>query len=115
MAISLAICTPEQLIAEEKSDKVILPIDVGNLTVIDGRAPSSLMLSGGVIATLNAENKMLKRWFISGGFADIAENKCKVAAERAVDLQKISMAEAETLAATSAFYQKIYEYLKIFG
>ena len=115
MSISLAICTPEQLVAEEKSDKVILPIEVGNLTVIDQRAPSSLMLVAGVIATLNSDNKVLKRWFISGGFADIADNKCKVAAERAVDLQKITLQEAEALAETSAFYKKIYEYLRIFG
>ncbi len=115
MSVQLQLCTPEQLVTDEKVVKVLLPVPEGTLTVIEDKAPTSLMLTLGLVATMDSNNKIIKRWFISGGFADVANNVCKVAADKVVDLDKVNLSQLEQDTAEDNFYQSIYQYLKAFG
>jgi len=81
MAIELVISLPDRVYIKTKADKVVLPVKEGNLTIILGRAPRSQLLTGGVIALLDSQNKPFQSWRIGSGIAEIAEDVCKVAVE----------------------------------
>lgn len=114
MSVQLQLCTPEQLVTDEKVVKVLLPVPEGTLTVIEDKAPTSLILTLGLVATMDSNNKLLKKWFISGGFADVANNVCKVAADKVVDLAKVDLNQLEQDAKEDTFYQSVLQYLKVF-
>ncbi len=81
MAIELKICLPDKVYVQTSADKILLPVDEGNLTIIHERAPRSQLLQAGVIALLDASNQAFKKWKISGGVAEIAEDVCQIAVE----------------------------------
>ena len=115
MTISLTICLPDNVYVTESADKVILPIEKGNFTVIDGRAPTVLLLNTGLIQCLDEKNAIIKRYFINNGMADIVNNICSVAAERLIDLQKETKDEIRQKAINNKFYQALEERLKAFA
>ncbi|MBQ7659281.1 MAG: hypothetical protein IJS26_00860 [Alphaproteobacteria bacterium] len=82
MTIKLEISLPDRVYATASADKVVLPVKEGNLTVILGRAPRSQLLTEGIIALLDVQNKTLQSWRIGGGIAEIANDVCKVAVEQ---------------------------------
>ena len=115
MTISLTICLPDNVYVKEKTDKVVLPIEKGNFTIIDGRAPTILLLHTGLIQCLDEKNEILKQYFINNGVADIVNNTCFVAAERLIDLQKETKDEIKKKAIDNKFYQALEERLKAFA
>lgn len=115
MTVRLKICLPDKIFHQENNDKIVLPIESGTFTVIEERAPTMLLLTAGAVQLLDKNNRTVKRWFINGGFADIANNECVVATDKAVNLENFSLSQAEEKAKDDAFYQKVYDYLKIFG
>ena len=78
MPIALEIYAPEKLILRDKADKVVLPIAEGTLTIIKERAPRLQALTAGDVVLLDEANREVKRVGISGGVADIAEDKCTI-------------------------------------
>lgn len=81
MPITLKIRLPNRTLEDQRADKVILPVQEGTLTIIEGRAPRLQMLTAGEVALLDKDNHVFKRWSISGGLADIASEVCLVATE----------------------------------
>lgn len=115
MSVRLNIYLPDRMLPDENADKVVLPVAVGNLTVIKDRAPTSQLLVCGAVQLLDSNNHVQKRWFINGGIADIAQDVCKIAVEEAVDLSSVTMEELAAKAADNKFYQQLYAYFKVFG
>ena len=114
MTISLTIYLPDKVFTVEQSDKVILPYDKGNLTVINDRAPTVLLLSSGLVQCLDEKNEIKKMWYVNGGLADIANNVCYVATERIIDLQAETKEQLIEKAKENKFYQNALERLKAF-
>jgi F0F1-type ATP synthase epsilon subunit len=114
MTISLTICLPDNVYVKEPSDKVVLPFEKGNLTVIKDRAPTILLLNTGLIQCLNENNEVTKQYFINNGMADIVNDTCFVAAERLIDLQKETAETIEEKAKDNKFYQAALERMKSF-
>ncbi|MBQ8870094.1 MAG: hypothetical protein IJ019_01810 [Alphaproteobacteria bacterium] len=114
MTISLTICLPDNVYVKETADKVVLPVEQGNFTVIDDRAPTVLLLHTGLIQCLNEKNEIKKCYFINNGMADIVNNTCLVAAERLIDLQKENLDDIKLKAKENKFYQDLGERLKAF-
>jgi len=81
MSVTLQINTPEKAGKKYQADKVVMPVAAGNLTVISSRAPSSQVLTEGVVMLLNENNEAFKKWRIGGGLVEIAEDVCQIAAE----------------------------------
>lgn len=81
MSIVLKIYTPEKVYAPYKADKIVLPIEKGNLTIIHGRAPRSQVLVAGKVMLLDENNNVFKKWQIGGGLLEVAEDVCQIAAE----------------------------------
>lgn len=115
MSIELQINLPDRRVPVQKADKVVLPIFNGNLTVIDGRAPTMQLLDAGVISLLDENNLSTHKWFINGGVADIAEDKCHIAAEEAIDLSLIKLDDIREKSKNNSFYKKLELYLEAFG
>ena len=115
MTISLKICLPDNVYAIEKADKVVLPIDRGNFTIIKDRAPTILLLSMGLIQCLDEQNNIVKKYFINNGIADIANDTCSIAAERLIDLQKETLEDLVNKAKDNKFYQAAIERLQAFN
>lgn len=73
--------TPEKTYKPQKADKVVLPVMEGNLTIIEGRAPRSQLLTEGALMLLDAQNTVIKKWHIGTGVAEIAQDVCQIAVE----------------------------------
>ncbi len=114
MTISLTICLPDNVYVTEQTDKVVLPVANGNFTVIKDRAPTILLLSTGLVQCLDEKNEIGKQYFVNNATADIADDKCIVAAERLIDLQKENIETIKEKAVDNMFYQALAERLKAF-
>lgn len=103
------------------ADKIVLPAEKGNLTILADRAPTSLLLKSGVIKLLDHDNKLIHHYFISAGVADVAKDICNVSAEIIDSYEDISIESAKLNrdnAKTESqrdYYQMIVDELEIFG
>ena len=79
--VTLKLSKPNMVYNPEKAEKIVLPAEKGMLTVLSGRAPTSLLLRRGVIRLLDNANHPLKHYFVKNGVADIAQDVCSVSAE----------------------------------
>ena len=98
--ISLKIFTPERTALNKKVYRVVLPYGKTNLTLIDERAPTSLLLNKGIMQILETDNKVTATYFIDGGVVDVAENICKIStlhliAESAITAEKAAAASGK--------------------
>ncbi len=118
MSVVLKITRPGDALPEVKVAKVVLPAAQGNLTVLNERAPTSLLLKNGQIQALDDNNNIVKRFFVYGGVADVAQDVCQVFAEKVHAYDDITLALAqENLAKAETpevkdFYQLIIAELK---
>jgi len=86
MAIDLKIYLPDKVYIETSANKIVLPVKEGNLTIIHKRAPRSQLLVEGIVALLDTQNLILKRFKIGGGFAQIAQDICQIAVENVEEI-----------------------------
>ena len=117
--VTLKIWTPERTAMNRKVYRVVLPYGQTNLTVIEDRAPTSLVIKAGVMQILD-ENDNIKDWyFIDSGVADIAGNVCKISTRHLLEHTQIDAAQAAELQAAepenAEFYGMIIHYLTSFG
>ncbi|MBR1605984.1 MAG: F0F1 ATP synthase subunit epsilon [Alphaproteobacteria bacterium] len=88
-AIQLKIILPHKVLPTQAVARVIVPATKGNLTVIPDRAPTTLMLTNGVINILSETGESLDKYFVKGGVANIAADECVVMTEKALHLKEI--------------------------
>lgn len=117
--ITLKIFTPERTVFNKKVHRFILPYGKVNLTVIENRAPTSLIFEAGVLHILDENNEITDSYFIDGGVADIANDTCFISTSRFIGKSHISIDKAlelkEKMPDNAKFYQMIAEYLEAFG
>ncbi len=117
--ISLKIFTPDKTALNRKVYRVVLPFGKTNLTLIEGRAPTSLLLNKGVLQILDESYKVTEAYFINGGVVDAAENVCKISTLRLIKTTDITLEKAEELANSepqnAEFYQMVSHYFKTFA
>lgn len=114
--ISLKIFTPEKTALNKKVHRVVLPYGRTNLTLIDERAPTSLLLNKGVLQILDNDNHVVSTYFIDGGVVDVADNICKIStlhllAETAITAEKAAVIK-ENEPQNAEYYQMIIDYFK---
>lgn len=119
MSVVLKITRPGDAFPDIKAAKVVLPAAYGNLTVLEERAPTSLLLRNGVVAALDDNNNVIKRFFVYGGMADVAQDVCNVFTEKVHAYESMTMAlaqenmEKSTTPEVKDFYQLIIDELKL--
>ena len=104
MPVQLEIVSPERLLLARPVDMVVIPASEGEMGVLERHAPMIVMLRGGTIRLYQGE-AVTDRLYVSGGFAEVTEERVTVLATEAIPVAEVSRAEGERrLAAAEAAY-----------
>ncbi len=103
MALTLEIISPEKLLVSKQVEMVVIPGTEGDLGILEGHSRLITSLRGGLVDLY--ENKvMTDRFFVSGGFAEVTEDRCSVLADsitKQSDLNADAAADALAKAKTA--------------
>lgn len=112
--ITLDIYTPDKKSIHKTVNSVVLPYGKVNLTIINNRAPTSLLLHQGLLKILDESQKTIETYFIDGGVVDVANNICKISTFRIINVNDIDKEKAMALKEkenhNQNFYQLIIDY-----
>ena len=73
---------PFKIFRTASVDRVQLPAVGGSVTILPERAPTLFLLTNGLLQILDEDSKPVERYFIKGGVADVARNRCAVSTEK---------------------------------
>ncbi|PPR12304.1 MAG: ATP synthase epsilon chain [Alphaproteobacteria bacterium MarineAlpha11_Bin1] len=93
-SFSFELVSPEKLLLSDDVEMVVVPGTEGDFGVLVGHSPLISSLRPGVIVTYK-DNKVEKRIFVAGGFAEVTGERCTVMAEEALSVQDIDIAVVE--------------------
>jgi F-type H+-transporting ATPase subunit epsilon len=79
--------SPERKLASVQASEVQIPGAAGDLTAMEGHAPTITTLRPGILKAVSAEGA--KTYVVTGGFAEISASSVSVLAERAVPLDEV--------------------------
>ena len=117
--LTLKIYTPEKTAFNRKVYRVVLPYGTTNLTVIEDRAPTSLVINAGVMQILDESDRVKDWYFIDSGVADIADNICQISTRHLLEHSQITADRAlelkEQEPENAVFYDAIHHYLTAFA
>ena len=117
--ITLKIFTPEKEFLTRKVYRVVLPYGNTGLTIIEDRAPTSLVLHDGAMHILNEDDSIADTYFLDDGVVDVAENVCKISARHIIHKSKVNLERARELLndepQNASYYEAIINYLENFG
>jgi F-type H+-transporting ATPase subunit epsilon len=82
MPVSLEIVSPEKLLVSQAVDMVVIPAAEGDIGVLPEHSPMIVLLRGGEVILYEGE-RITSRYFVTGGFAEITEERCTVLADTA--------------------------------
>lgn len=106
MTVALEIISPERLLLARPVSMVVIPGTEGDLGVLPGHSKMITSLRGGLI-DLYEDEKLVDRFFVSGGFAQITEVRCTVLADAITKLGEIDpLKAADELAAAEAAWRE---------
>jgi F-type H+-transporting ATPase subunit epsilon len=80
--------SPERLVFAGEVESVVVPGSEGQFTVLKDHAPVMSTLRPGIIDVLESPSKTL-RFFVRGGFADVAPAGLTILADDAVPLEEV--------------------------
>ena len=96
-SINLIITLPHKTLSPEEVNRVVVPAMEGNLTVLRDRAPTTVLLTNGILDVLDEHNDTVKKYFIKGGVANIAANTCTITTEKIIDIDEANTARIQVL------------------
>jgi F-type H+-transporting ATPase subunit epsilon len=89
--------SPERRLASLTATEVQIPGADGDMTAMEGHAPTITTLRPGILKAIGAEG--VKSYIVTGGFAEISATGVSVLAERAVPLEEANMEIVDALVA----------------
>ncbi|OYU39535.1 MAG: ATP synthase F1 subunit epsilon [Pseudorhodobacter sp. PARRP1] len=92
--------SPERRLASVVASEVQIPGADGDLTAMEGHAPTITTLRPGVLKVVSAEGA--KSFVVTGGFAEISATSVSVLAERAVPLEELNATVMDQLIADAS-------------
>lgn len=109
MTIALEIISPERLLLARPVDMVVIPGTEGDLGILPGHSRLITSLRGGMIALYENES-VVDRYFVSGGFAEVTEERCTVLADSILKPAELDAHDAaDELARAEAGYRDVDE------
>ena len=87
--------SPERRLASVQASEVQIPGADGDLTAMEGHAPTITTLRPGILRAVAADG--VKAYVVTGGFAEITAAGVSVLAERAIPLAEVTPAVIEAL------------------
>ncbi len=97
MPVQFDLVSPERLLASLKATEVQIPGADGDLTAMEGHAPTITTLRPGVLRAIGADGS--KAYAVTGGFAEITATGVSVLAERAMPVDEVTPALMDGLVA----------------
>ncbi len=94
MPLKLEIVSPEKLLLSRDVDMVVIPASEGDMGVLEGHSPVTVMLRGGVVSLYEGE-KLVESLFVADGFAEVTPEGCTVLAGEAMPVNEIDRDKAE--------------------
>ncbi len=95
MPLSLEIISPEKLLLSRQVEMVVIPGTEGDLGVLPGHAKLITGLRGGLV-DIYENGQLTDRFFVSGGFAEVTEDRCSVLADEITRKADLNPARAAT-------------------
>ena len=95
--LQFELVSPERKLASVAATEVQIPGADGDLTAMEGHAPTITTLRPGVLRVIGASGT--QAYVVTGGFAEITATGVSVLAERAIALEDATPAVMETLVA----------------
>ena len=92
--------SPERRLASVVASEVQIPGADGDLTAMEGHAPTITTLRPGVLKVVSAEGA--KSFVVTGGFAEISATSVSVLAERAVPVEEMTAVLMDQLIADAS-------------
>jgi F-type H+-transporting ATPase subunit epsilon len=96
-SVQFDLVSPERRLASVMASEVQIPGAMGDLTAMEGHAPTITTLRPGVLRAISAEGT--KAYVVTGGFAEISATGVSVLAEQAVPLDELTPAALDSLVA----------------
>ena len=109
--VTLKIFTPEKTALDKKVYRVVLPYGNTNLTVLEERAPTSLVLHAGLLQLLREDDSVAESYFIDSGVADIADDICQISTAHLIPIEGIKVEEARELAEQEPQNVEFYNFI----
>ncbi|GAB1478848.1 F0F1 ATP synthase subunit epsilon [Paracoccaceae bacterium] len=97
--------SPERRLASVQATEVQIPGADGDLTAMEGHAPTITTLRPGILRVVAADG--VKAYVVTGGFAEITAAGVSVLAERAIPLAEVTPAVIEALVADASAAAKL--------
>lgn len=95
--VQFDLVSPERRLASVAATEVQIPATDGDMTAMEGHAPTITTLRPGILRAVAASGA--KAFVVTGGFAEITASGVSVLAERAVPLEEANAALFDTLIA----------------
>jgi F-type H+-transporting ATPase subunit epsilon len=92
--------SPERRLASVQASEVQIPGADGDLTAMEGHAPTITTLRPGVLKAISSEGT--KSYVVTGGFAEISATGVSVLAERAVPVEEMTPALLDQMIADAS-------------
>ena len=92
--VQFELVSPAKLLLSEDVEMVVVPGGEGDFGVLPGHTPMLTTVRPGII-DIYENDKVTKRIFVEGGFAEVSGERCAVLAEEAVDLEELDQSAAE--------------------
>jgi F-type H+-transporting ATPase subunit epsilon len=86
--LNFELVSPERALASEACDMVVMPGEDGDLGILVEHAPMVVLLRPGVVAVHDGGG-VAKRFFVSGGFAEVRGDGLIVLTEEGLDLAEV--------------------------
>lgn len=80
--------SPERRLSSVPATEVQIPGAGGDMTAMEGHAPTITTLRPGILKAVSAEGT--KSYIVTGGFAEISASSVSVLAERAVPVEELN-------------------------
>jgi len=93
MTLALEIISPERLLLARPVSMVVIPGTDGDLGILPEHAKLITSLRGGIV-DLYEDDEIIDRFFVTGGFAEVTENRCTILADQIVKLSEINAQDA---------------------
>ena len=96
-SVQFDLVSPERRLASVTASEVQIPGADGDLTAMEGHAPTITTLRPGILKAISSDGS--KSYVVTGGFAEISANGVSVLAERAVPVEEANAALFDALLA----------------
>ena len=97
MAINCVVVTPEKTALDEQAELVVVPLVDGEIGIQSGHAPFIGRMGYGELRIVNSGNS--QRYYVDGGFVQVADNQISVITNRAIQAKNIDVEAAKRMLA----------------